>query len=83
MPTVCVKLDGGRHNEIVISHPDAEAIAEESAPPRSTSGARHVLAPSLPHRKMMPGLTAAAAPPAGPAAHGRYGSTWSASTRAS
>ena len=26
MPAVCVTLDGGRHNEIVISDPNAEAI---------------------------------------------------------
>jgi hypothetical protein len=29
MPAVCVTLDGGRHNGIVISHPDADAIAED------------------------------------------------------
>jgi len=29
MPAVCVSLGGGRHNEIVISDPNAKAIAED------------------------------------------------------
>lgn len=29
MPAVCVTLNGGRHNQIVISDPNAKAIAED------------------------------------------------------
>jgi hypothetical protein len=29
IPAVCVRLDGGRHNEIIVSDPNAEAIADE------------------------------------------------------
>ena len=29
MPAVCVRLDGGRHDEITVSSPNAEAIADE------------------------------------------------------
>jgi hypothetical protein len=29
VPAICVKLDGGRHNEIIVSDPNAEAIAAE------------------------------------------------------
>ena len=29
VPALCVSLDGGRHHEVIVSTPDAEAIADE------------------------------------------------------
>ena len=29
VPALCLKLDGGRHNEVIVSSPDAETIADE------------------------------------------------------